>query len=138
MSEIIVFFQITIGSCKFMQLLGAFLNRCKFAHLFTLEFLAVLPALSYICHTFVGRFKCIGWRMAFELPKPVSQPHFYLNDWCLAAYSDRPQQLSGDFISFDHYLKCECPYRDLLWEINIIGIANIHLDLYRESSFRIM
>ena len=85
-------------------------NLCKFhAHFCTVSnlniyslwnsFLAVLPALSYTHRiTFVGRFKCIG-RMACALPKPVSQPHFYLDDWCLPNYNDMPQ-LSGDFIFF--------------------------------------
>ena len=62
------FFKITIGSCKFMQLPGAFLYSCNFVHLFTLKFLVVPPALSYTHR--------------------------------IAAYSDGPQQLSGDFILF--------------------------------------
>ena len=35
--------------------------------------------------TFVGRFECINGCMAYALPKPVSHPHFCLDDCCLTA-----------------------------------------------------
>ena len=67
------FSKISIGSCKFMQLLLQLLRRILYSYSF-LEFLDVLPALSCTHRiTFACRFVCIG-RMSCTLPKPASHP----------------------------------------------------------------